>query len=242
MDKNTYRERTYRNRLSSHGLTSFHVQVRETDLYLAAQTDLTEAAYDLVRRYRSHLENYIRFHPEFRGSLQPLPEDPMAPEIVKLMQSAGKRAGVGPMAAVAGAMSEMVGRGLLKESAEVIVENGGDIYLDCQRDLHVGIFAGKSPLSGKLTLRVPREKMPGGICTSSATVGPSLSFGTADAVCVLSPSAALADAAASQIGNRVKTKADIQPAIDAGANIAGVTGIVIILKNHLGIWGDVEIE
>jgi len=81
--------------------------------------------------------------------------------------------------------------------------------------------------------------MPLGVCTSSATVGPSLSFGRADAVCVLAPSVALADAAASAIGNLVLKKDDIQRALDFGATIPGVEGIVIVFRDNLGVWGDI---
>jgi uncharacterized protein len=241
MKKHDYQERTYRNRLSSHGLKTFQVVVRETDLYIAAHDDLTLFARDIVYRYRGHLEHYIKLHPEFLTSLVPLPEDAQAPEIVRIMLSVSAKASVGPMAAVAGALAEFVGRDLSVQSSEVIVENGGDIYLNCKREMLVGVFAGESPLSNKLTLKLDPRKMPLGICTSSGTVGPSLSFGRADAVCIISHSAALADAAASNIGNRIKTKKDIYLAIEMGSKIPGVIGILIIIEDRMGVWGDVEL-
>jgi uncharacterized protein len=170
-----------------------------------------------------------------------LAEDPFAPEIVREMLFASRKAAVGPMAAVAGAIAEFVGRDLSGHSHEVIVENGGDIYAKCNEELHVGIFAGLSPLSNKLTLRISPDQMPVGICTSSGTVGPSLSFGQADAVCVISKSAALADAAASQIGNRIKRKTDIQPAVEIGSQIPGVLGILAVVGDHMGAWGKIEL-
>lgn len=241
MDRPVYQERTYRNRLSSHGLKSFHVQVRETDLYIAAAIDLTIYAYELVHLFRRQLENYIKFHPEFQQSLVPLPEDPLAPEIVQSMISAAQTSGVGPMAAVAGAVAERVGCGLQDWSPEVIVENGGDIYLNCKREVRVGVFAGESVLSNRLSVKVSPQQMPLGVCTSSGTVGPSLSFGKADAVCVLSKSTALADAAASHIGNLLHSPKEIQAAIDSGRKIPGVTGILIIMKEHMGAWGEIEL-
>jgi len=81
MDRHSYQERTYRKRLSTHGLTSFHVQVRETDLYIAAATDLTVYTYDVIHQYRHHLDNYIKFHPDFRTALTPLPADRAAESI-----------------------------------------------------------------------------------------------------------------------------------------------------------------
>lgn len=236
-----YLERTYRNQLRPHGLTTFQVAVRETDLYIASNRDLSKQASDAIHVYRSHIENYIKLHPEFHSSLSPLPDDTFAPAIVRSMLSASSWAGVGPMATVAGAMADFVGCHLLQFSPEVIVENGGDIYLNCQKELIVGIFAGESPLSNKVAIKVAPTKMPLGICTSSGTVGPSLSFGRADAVCVVSKSAALADAAASQIGNRIKSGKDIQPAIHLGTKISGITGILIIIEDQMGAWGDIEL-
>ncbi len=163
----------------------------------------------------------------------------MAPPIVREMLKAASTAGVGPMAAGAGAMAAFVGRDLLRFSPEVIVENGGDVFIARNSTVRVGVFAGTSPLSNKLVLTVDASRMPLGVCTSSATVGPSLSFGRADAVCVLAPSVALADAAASAIGNLVLKKDDIQRALDFGATIPGVEGIVIVFRDNLGVWGDI---
>jgi len=148
--------------------------------------------------------------------------------------------GVGPMASVAGAISEYVGNDLLNQTENVIIENGGDIFLKSKKELTVSVYAGESPLSYKVNFIVKPEKTPLGICTSSATVGPSLSFGKADAVCVISQSATLADAAASAIGNKVKSKKDIKPALDFGIKIPGVLGIIIIIGNDMGAIGEVQ--
>jgi len=145
------------------------------------------------------------------------------------------------MAAVAGAMAESVGKDLLANSAEVIVENGGDIFIHSARELKVGIFAGKSPLSFRVGLKIPGANHGWGVCTSSGTVGPSLSFGRADAACVLAPSAALADAAATAIGNLVSSSADLPQGLEKAQTIPGLTGVVIIIGDKLGAWGDVEL-
>jgi len=131
---------------------------------------------------------------------------------------------------------------LLADTKNIIIENGGDIFMHTTSERRVAIFAGRSPLSEKVTLEIAPEDMPLGICTSSATVGPSLSFGKADAVCVLSSSAALADAAASRIGNLVRWTQDIKNALEAGAAIPGVQGIVIIMEDKLGGWGKIKIS
>lgn len=237
-----YTSRSYRNRLFSQNLISFEVKVKETDLFISAESDFTVYARQSVMRHRSHIEEYARIHKGFIESFKPLPEDNLAPPIVRAMLQASKIAGVGPMAAVAGAVAEFVGKDLESKSPQVIVENGGDIYANIKDILRIGIFAADSPLSNKLVLKIKAEEMPIGICTSSATVGHSVSFGKADAVCVLSRSAALADAAASTIGNMVMKAADIKPAIEAGSRIEGVLGIVVVIGKNMGASGIVEFE
>jgi len=148
---------------------------------------------------------------------------------------------VGPMAAVAGAIAECVGRELLTFSPEIIVENGGDIFIKTVRKRTVGVYAGESPLTGKIGLEIEAGDTPLGICTSSGTVGHSMSLGRADAVVVLSASTALADAAATAIGNRVNQSTDIDAAIEFGRNIGGLKGIVIIVGKSVGAWGDVKL-
>jgi ApbE superfamily uncharacterized protein (UPF0280 family) len=154
---------------------------------------------------------------------------------------AARKAGVGPMAAVAGAIAENIGRELLTFSPEIIVENGGDIYLKSLKKRIVGIFAGNSPLTGKIGLEINAKDTPLGICTSSGTVGHSLSYGKADAVVVLSRSATLADAAATAIGNRVSKAGDINDAIEFGKGIDDLKGLLIIKDDHIGVWGEVKL-
>jgi ApbE superfamily uncharacterized protein (UPF0280 family) len=57
---------------------------------------------------------------------------------------------------------------------------------------------------------------------------------------VISKTATLADAAASAIGNRVKSNKDIKTALDYGIEIPGVEGIIIICNNDMGAIGEVE--
>jgi ApbE superfamily uncharacterized protein (UPF0280 family) len=180
-------------------------------------------------------------NPEFQKSLVPLAEDPLAPELVREMIRVSQLARVGPMAAVAGAMAEWVSRNLLKLSKEVIIENGGDIYLATARERTIGIYASQSPLSLKIGIVIGPEESPLGVCTSSGTVGPSLSFGKADAVCILSKSAALADAAATAVGNIVREKKDIELGLERGREIQGVLGTLIIVGEKMGVWGNIRL-
>jgi len=236
-----YKERTYRHLVKTDDLVGFEVIVKETDLFIRAEKDLSGDAREAVLKYRHQLETYISLNPEFRSSLVPLEENAFAPKIVREMIRASRLAAVGPMAAVAGAVAECVSKDLLKSSKEVIVENGGDIYLATSRERTVGIYAGDSPLSLKLGILVEPEETPLGVCTSSGTVGPSLSFGKTDAVCILSGSAALADAAATAVGNVVQERKDIERGLERGKEIEGVLGTLIIVGDRMGVWGNVKL-
>jgi ApbE superfamily uncharacterized protein (UPF0280 family) len=235
-----HEERTYRSLINKDNLTSYNVKIAESDLFISSDTNLTNEALESLGRYRHSLETYIKNHPEFRSSLLPLPDDKLAPPIIRDMLLKTNVCRVGPMASVAGAISEFVGKDLLPKTENIIIENGGDIFLKSKNELTVSVYAGVSPLSYKVNFIVKPEKTPLGVCTSSATVGPSLSFGKADAVCVISQSATMADAAASAIGNKVKSKNDIRNSLDFGINIPGVTGIIIIIGNDMGAAGEVH--
>jgi len=236
-----YQERNYRHQIIERDLVSFQVKVKETDLYIRATKNLPELAYQSILRHRYQLEQYIRQKPQFFHSLVPMPADEFAPPLVKEMLRAAQVAEVGPMAAVAGAMAEFVGRDLLREAAEVVVENGGDIFICAAKEIKVGIFAGTSPLSFRIGIKVSASDSGWGVCTSSGTVGPSISFGRADAVCVVSSSASLADAAATAVGNLVLSPADLSKGLERARTIPNLTGVVIIIEDKLGAWGDMEL-
>jgi hypothetical protein len=233
-------ERTYRRWLRS-DLRTFTVRVGESDLLISAERLLSEAAQRPLRAARSDLERYIERDPEFAETLEPREALPGAPEIVVQMVEAAQTCGVGPMAAVAGAVAQAVGEALLAETSEVIVENGGDIFLHITRPRVAAIYAGDSPLSGRLGVQINQVGRPLGLCTSSGTVGHSLSFGKADAAIVLAASAALADTAATALGNRVKSIADIEAALAPLKETDGVLGGAVIVGEHLGAWGELEL-
>jgi ApbE superfamily uncharacterized protein (UPF0280 family) len=236
-----YEQRNYRRSIKDVDLVSFQVAVKETDLYIRASTDLSIEAVAAINDVRGPLERYIREHPVFLHSLEPLPVDRNGPEIVQRMGQAARLAKVGPMAAVAGAVAQMVGEKLLNYSGEIIVENGGDIYLKVGRKRVIAIFAGESVFTGKLAIEIKPECTPLGVCTSSGKVGPSLSLGIADAAVVVAPSAALADAAATAVGNMVKSETDVDAALEIGRRIKGVSGIVVIAGSNMGVWGDIRL-
>ena len=210
-------------------------------------SEIKEILQELKNNY-AELEDYIRRDPFFRISYSPVRLIKDAPQIARTMSGASKKAGVGPMAAVAGTFSELIGRfilnGLNVGAAkgvgvdEIIVENGGDIFLKTRAERTVGIYAGDSPFSGKLGFKINPRKTPVAICTSSGSVGHSISMGNSDAVVVISDSCALADAAATSIGNFVDGKDGIERGITRSKEIDGIDGVLIIRDEEMGTWGN----
>ena len=236
-----YEERTYRRISRPDDLVCYEVVLKETDLFCCTSVDLKAFIEERVLFYRNQLEVYIRERPRFLDSLSPIAADPIAPLIVREMIEASAAVGVGPMACVAGAVAEFVGRDVNPRSDEYIIENGGDISMRTRRERRVVVYAKDSPYSGRIAIRLKPEERPYGICTSSATVGPSLSFGRADAVCVVGRSSLFSDGLATRLGNLVKDEGDIAAALELGKTFAGVSGILIILGKKLGVMGDLDL-
>jgi len=233
-------ERSYRSSMRPEGLVRFDVAAGETDLVCFAEADFSGEVHSLVTALRRDLEAYASAHAGFLEALEPLPAGRGAPEIAKRMCDAAGAWGVGPMAAVAGAFAEMVGERLAERSGEVIIENGGDIYLSSARERRVALFAGDdSPFAGAAVLVRPESGIRG-VCTSSGTVGHSLSFGAADAVAAFAGSAAFADAAATAICNRLRTPADVEAVVEEERKRGALSGLVVIMDETLGAFGAVE--
>ncbi len=227
--------------MQADGLVYYRVVEYETDLLIASETDQTDSMRRQVHETRKILEDYGKKNPEFLTSLEPVPVLPHDPAMIKRMKTASAAVGVGPMAAVAGAVSASVGAKLLKQSREVIVENGGDLFIKTDKVRRVAIDAGRSAFKD-LALRLQPASHPLGICTSSGTIGHSFSFGKADAATVISQDVYLADAAATALGNRVKTHEDIAGAIDWIKGVGGIRGVLIIVDNRMGAWGEIELD
>lgn len=232
---------SYRVRHSASDLGFFRVTVDETDLSIGCRGPLRREALDAVVEARGLVLAEIADRPRFKTSLEPLRPHGTEPELISRMLSAGEIAGVGPMAAVAGAIAEYVGRALSAKSPEVIVENGGDVFLLGDKPRSVAVVAPGSPLSGLLAVSfLPVGGM--GVCTSSGTVGHSLSLGKADAALVIARDCALADAAATRLGNLVQGPEDLENALDLICALPGVEGALVIVGEKLGVKGKVEIK
>lgn len=235
-----YIERSYRRELANSELVAFQVKQDESDLAIYAESNLEQEATLALKNIRSELVAYCEAHKDFTSAMGVIDVLPSAPDIVRTMQDAALRVNIGPMAAVAGTVAEAVGRALLPMSKNVIVENGGDIFIASTKERVIKIFAGASKLSSKIGVKIAAADTPIGVCTSSAKVGPSISFGKTDAATVIAKSTALADAAATSLGNRVRNISDLQPALEAILAIEGVKGAAVILGDTLGACGEME--
>ncbi|MBF9018939.1 MULTISPECIES: UPF0280 family protein [unclassified Oceanispirochaeta] len=207
---------------------------------------LTEAWDDVCSRIiaeRLNLEAFIGEHPGFQSSLIPLdihmPDD-LLPDAVRRMQYASRLTGLGPMAAVAGTMAQLAAEtSKALGSSESIVENGGDLYLDCRDEVILGLYTGKNSQFENLALKIPGDMMPLAVCTSSGRMGHSLSYGDCDLVTVFSKDGSLADAAATLGCNSVKTEDDIEPVLNRLLAIDGILGAIIIRDDRFGAVGEI---
>jgi ApbE superfamily uncharacterized protein (UPF0280 family) len=237
-----FKERSYRGWVQSDDLISFEVKERETDLFILAKKLLKNQARESILSNRGDIEAYIKNNPNFYDTLDPMQPADNAPAIINFMCDAAWRAGVGPMASVAGAIAEFVGRDLSSFSDEIVVENGGDIFIKTAKKRIIGIYAGDdSPFTGKLALEISPNDNGVGVCTSSGTVSHSLSFGRADAALVISDNTALADAVATVAGNAVKSAIDIEKGIQLAKSISGVKGVLILVGDKMGSWGEIKL-
>ncbi len=223
-------------------LVPFQLVIEETDLWVAAREDLGLPMADHARFLRGQIKAYAAVHPEFLTSLEPLAATPRDPEIIRRMCRAGQLTGVGPMAAVAGTVAQMLGEFFRERSPDLLIENGGDTYLCSTRERHIGIL-NMPDQAVRLCVPVAASEFPCSFCASSATIGHSLSFGKADLVVVRSRDAALADAAATALANAL-TGAQAMDAVLAQAQKwepIGLDGVFTQCEGKIGVWGKMQL-
>ena len=240
-----YRERSYRSRFSDDERRWFCVKFLESDLWIGVdrgsyRASMEADAYSMLVELRRAMDAYLLMDPAYKAALTPYDAGLEAPEILKEMSRVSHKTGIGPMSAVAGAVAKRVADFL--GTREVIVENGGDIYAKAGSDMDISVFAGQSPLSEKIGLHIPAEAFPLGICTSSGTVGPSLSMGRADAVMIVCKDVLLADSYATAMANRIKTADDLQPVTDRISNIPEILGAIAVKDDRMAITGQFELR
>ncbi|HMK47191.1 MAG TPA: UPF0280 family protein [Methanocella sp.] len=212
-------------------------QVKETIMTVIADDSCHPACIRAIRRARADLEAFITHDPYFRSTLEPYDCPSNSPDVVRRMCDATQKVGVGPMAAVAGTIAAIAVEAMIDMGASyALADNGGDIALINDEPVLVGVYAGTSPISG-FALEIPPRKCALGICTSSATVGPSISFGNADAALIISRDVSLADAAATALGNRIVDEASLTTAFDFLKEVPEVVGALGIIGDKMATYG-----
>ncbi len=235
--------RHYRRQYTRHaGEHAFQVVVEETDLHVTASRDLSHEIQQYVSALRGQLKAYIMLHPEFRDSYVPVPVAPGAASIVRRMAGAATLADVGPMAAVAGTISQMVCEEFAPICSELIVENGGDVYMRSSRDRVAGLLPDPHSES-TVGIVIRADEFPVSLCSSSSTIGHSLSLGTGELVAVRSRDGSLADACATAFCNMLTSPEELDKVTERAAELQaqGVDGVFAQCGGRVAIWGKMEL-
>lgn len=245
---NRFTHKFYREFIDSKRWQSFEVKVETSDLLIRIGRNsshplnkMFEIAEKKVRELRKELRDHIKERKLFLSSLGPLKEINTGSHAISMMYRASKRAGVGPMAAVAGTIAQLVGNDLAEYTDEVIVENGGDTWMRLSDSAGISIYSGELYFKNRIAIRLEPGATPCGISTSSGKIGPSLSFSKADSATAISCNAALADAAATLLCNLAKSPDHIEEAVNRVSVIEGVKGLLVIYRDKMAVWGDIEL-
>ncbi len=244
-----FEQRTYRRQFNSKRFTGFEVKHLETDLWIGIdprsyRPEMQEVAFSKIKNLRQKLDDYIETAPFFKKSLKPFQPAEGAPQEAIEMAAAAQKAGIGPMSAVAGLFAGEIAEEIIRNFSvdEMVIENGGDIFALLKNELTLSVFAGDSVLSERIGLVIPPELNKVGICTSAGTIGPSLSFGKADAVVVVCSDILLADAFATAFGNKIKSPEDVEKVIHQAEKFPEILSLLIICDDKIGIRGELEIK
>lgn len=208
------------------------INIESTHLLL--KTDINANLEEFIAKQRTIIQNEINRNPQFNG-YRKVPQIEK-PRILNLMTKASNISGIGPMSAVAGSMSQICLEHLEKfDTRYSIIENGGDIALKTNKEAILAIYAGKSPFSNNIGLKLKPQKDSYGVCTSSGTVGPSKSFGKTDATIVLGKEASITDSLATQIGNYGNGEDDeeiVNNALEKAEEYSSYYDGVIVIKGE----------
>ncbi len=235
-----YEERYYRTYIEAEKTSSFNITIYESDLQIYTDGQLQVALEEELKMIRKTIETYVIACPEFIKSLVPISIKKNDPVIIKHMKEASKKLSVGPMATVAGAVSHYLGEKFYDGTNELIIENGGDLFVYSKEHKTILLHGGPNATVKNLSIKIDKSLLPIGVCTSSGKVGHSLSFGNCDAVTVLSKDTLVADAAATALGNLLKDKKDINSVLQYSKTFKEISGVIAIVDDQMGAWGAFE--
>ena len=244
-----YEERTYRQMTDKNRTKSFVVKYELSDLLISVDwssynINLPGLVLKYLMKLYKTINTYIIKNPTFYESLIPLKDSNSDIAIINDMLAAACIGGVGPMATIAGAISEYLGRFLIYDCNvhDVFIENGGDIFVYSQsRYIDTVIYCGDKAVLKSLNVHIKNFENTLGICTSSGKIGHSFSYGIADAVTIISSSAIVADAYATYFCNLIKTKNDIDKILKKINDYELILGIICVCDDNIGIFGQLEL-
>ena len=234
-----YEERFYRGQI----LSKFKLEVsfNESDLLVCTDKKIDKCFVEsILKKYYDQIKEYVKENPIFMNSLFPLDDNISSPDIIKKMMESSRVSGIGPFSSVAGAIAFYVGNEILEICDEVIIENGGDIFLKINEDKHLGIYLGERFKIKNVILRIRKKNCSFGIASSSAVIGHSLNFGNADVVTVIAKDVVIADGLATSLSNKIKKENDIKMIIEQAKSIPELNGIFIAFDDKMFLWGDLE--
>lgn len=222
-----------------HGLFKKKLEYKESNCTIISEKEVAlEAAIESIFIQRTKLEEYVLENPSFLLSFEPVKIN-KGPKIAHLMAKAAEKAEVGPMAAVAGVISDLAVEDMVKVGARVaIVENGGEAAIITDRNIDIALQAGETPISKRVGFRIGKGSI--GIATSSGIFSHAWSFGESEAVTIFAENAGIADAAATSVGNIITGKNEnyvITEGVKQALSIIGISGVLISYKGKVGIGG-----
>jgi ApbE superfamily uncharacterized protein (UPF0280 family) len=231
----------YRSKVRSRNRYNWRILYKYSDILVSSDKNVGDRLKKLVKEIYSILESHIKENPSFQKSLSPLESKPRYHPVIQKMCIKSAVFNVGPMATVAGAVCDFLAGGLDKCGRCLIIENGGDVFIKSDRDVNLGVYLKDKHFADKLYLRVRKDYMPCGLCSSSGSFGHSLSMGKSDLVTVLAESTISADGAATSVANSINSSEDISKTINSYKTIKDIRGILIVKDDKLGIWGNIEL-
>jgi hypothetical protein len=244
-----FETKTYRNSLSNERFQSFVIQHETADLWIGIdhasfKEEMADIALARLKLVLDELEAYAASNPIFKKSLKPCSVQDDAPTMIRQLAAAGEKAGVGPMAALGGLLSERVGQALLENFSigELVVENGAKLFVKLQNPLVLSIFAGESPLSGMAGLEILPEQTPLGVGTFTQADRSPMNFGKADAVMIACKETALADALTTSFGNRIKKSADVEKVLNRTESFPEILAAILVCGDQIGVRGEFELK
>ena len=235
-----YEERFYRDYAKA--LFSIEISYGESDLFISSDKEIDKTTVqDLLRKYYNQIESYAKDNPPFLNSLSPLDDDETAAAIIREMLNISHLTGIGPFSSVAGAIAKYVGQDLLNYVNEVIIENGGDLFLKINQAKKIDIYLGEKSNLKNLKLKIQNRPDPFGIASSSSSFGHSLNFGRADLVTVIAKNSIIADGFATSLSNRIKKEEDVKQVLEFAKKSNSIEGLLVFFEGNIFLWGALEI-